>query len=438
MFKLGWFVNGFSPKTWSGPWAGPQKTEWSGADFWVDHARALERGGFDVFFMEDTAMLEDTYGGSLETTLKFAEMGPKNDPMPLMPLLAQATSHIGLVSTISTIQYHPYMAARLGATLDHLTGGRIGLNVVTSVSHRVAQNYGYDSHLPHAERYAMAQEWMGAVGALWDSWEPGALVLDEDEPRFADHTKVHPVDFVGTYFKTRGPLNTVPGPQGHPVIAQAGGSAPGRDLAAKSADVMLGLVNSPEEMVAFRADMDRRLASYGRAPEDLHIFFMAHAYIGETQADGQERFDRVQRRRFEPDEIEKRLWTMSYASGGEIDYSRFDLHAPVPTEIGNGETTTLKALVEQPGKTLYDVVTGPARFGFDFVGSADSIAEQMNDVMALTGRPDGFLIQGIEDELTRRSMAEIADGLCPVLKKRGYIRTGYSGRTFRENLSLFD
>lgn len=438
MFKLGWFVNGFSPKTWYGPWAGSMTTEWSGSSFWVDHARSLERGGFDVFFMEDTAMLEDTYGGSLDATLKYAEMGPKNDPMPLMPLLAQATKHLGLVSTISTIQYHPYMAARLGATLDHLTEGRIGLNVVTSVSHRVAQNYGYDAHLPHAERYAMAEEWMDAVTALWDSWEPGALLHDQEEPRFADHRKVHPVDFVGRYFKTRGPLNTVPGPQHRPVIAQAGGSKPGRDLAARSADVMLGLVNSPEEMVEFRADMDRRLAVYGRKPDDLHIFFMAHAYIGETDADAQARFDRVQAHRFHPDEIEKRLWTMSYASGGEIDYSTFDLHAPVPQQIGNGETTTLKALVEQKEKTLYEVVTGPARFGFDFVGSADAIAEQMNDIMSLTGRQDGYLIQGIEDELTRRSMAEIADGLCPVLKKRGYIRKGYSGATFRENLGLFD
>jgi FMN-dependent oxidoreductase (nitrilotriacetate monooxygenase family) len=413
-------------------------TEWSQPDFWVDHARALERGGFDMFFMEDTAMLDDTYGGSLDTTLKFAEMGPKNDPMPLMPLIAKATKHIGLVSTISTIQYHPYMAARLGATLDHLTEGRIGLNVVTSVSHRVAQNYGYDSHFPHAERYAMAEEWMDAVSALWDSWEPDAMVHDQEEPRFADHRKVHPVDFQGKYFKTRGPLNTVPGPQHRPVIAQAGASHPGRDLAARSADVMLGLVNSPEEMVSFRADMDRRLESYGREPDDLHIFFMAHAYIGETDADGQDRFDRVQKHRATPDEVEKRLWMMSYASGGEIDYSKFDLHSPVPTEIGNGETTTLKALVQQENKTLYEVAAGPALFGFDFVGSADTIAQQMNEVIELTGRQDGYLIQGIEDELTRRSMAEIADGLCPVLKKRGYIRKSYSGSTFRENLGRFD
>ncbi|HAS31731.1 MAG: FMNH2-dependent monooxygenase [Microbacterium sp.] len=437
MFKLGWFVNGFSPKTWTGPWGGVGGTEWMGPKFWIDVAQGLERGGFDMFFMEDSSMIEDTYRGSMEVTLKYPEMAPKNDPMPLMPLLAAHTQSIGLVSTISVIQYHPFLAARLGATLDHLTEGRIGFNVVTSVSHRVAQNFGFDQHFAHAERYAMAEEWMDAVRALWDTWEPDALVLDTEEPRFADHTKVHTADFNGKYFKSRGPLNTLPGPQGHPVIAQAGGSPRGRDLAARNAEVMLGLVNSPEEMVAFRADMDERLRKFGRDPEDLHIFFMCHAYIGETDRHAQERFDEVQSHRFDFDEIEKRLWTMSYTSGGEIDYAKYDLHGPVPTTLGNGETTTHKATLAAAadGKSLYDLVTGRSTYGMDFIGSAKTIAAQMKEVMDSTGRPDGFLIQGIEDELSRRSLAEITDGLCAELRRQKLIRSGYNHKTFRENLA---
>lgn len=440
MFKLGWFVNGFSPKTWTGPWAGNHAREWTGSSFWIDVARSLERGGFDMFFMEDSAMVEDTYGGSAETTLKYAEMAPKNDPMPLVPLLSTFTRHIGIVSTISTIQYHPYMAARLGATLDHLTEGRVGLNVVTSVSHRVAQNYGYERHFEHDERYRMAEEWMDAVNALWGSWEPGALVHDLDEPRFADHTKVHPVNFEGKYFKTRGPLNTYPGPQGTPVIAQAGGSPAGRDLAARNADVMLGLVSSPEEMVKFRADMDARLEKYGRKPDDLHIFFMSHAYIGADDNDAKARHEHAQAHRFDDDEIQKRLWSMSYTSGGEVDYAKYDLHGPIPTELGNGETTTHKLFLAAAaeGKTLYDLVTGPSNYGMDFIGSAATIASQMDEVMKSTGRPDGFLIQGIEDELSRRSLTEVTDGLCAELQRRRLIRNGYSGRTFRENLSNWD
>jgi FMN-dependent oxidoreductase (nitrilotriacetate monooxygenase family) len=435
MFKLGWFVNGFAPKTWHGPWAGENRTEWMGASFWQDVARSLERGGFDMLFMEDTAMVEDTYEQSAAYTLQHAAMAPKNDPMPLMPLLAAATKHIGLVSTISTIQY----PARLATTLDHLTEGRIGLNVVTSVSHRVAQNYGYERHLEHDERYVMAEEWMDAVSGLWNSWDDDALVLDTQTPMFADHTKVHTVDFDGKYFRTRGPLNTVPGPQRRPVIAQAGASPKGRDLAARNADVMLGLVQSPDEMVAFRRDMDRRLESFGRSPDDLHVFFMAHAYIGESDRDGQDRFEAVARSRHEPEAIAAKLWAMSYTSGGEIDFSTYDLDGPVPTEKGNGETTTHKAWTEAAGgKTLRDVVTGPANYGLDFVGSAATIASQMDEVMRATDRPDGFLIQGIEDELTRRSLAEVTDGLSSELRRRKLIRGGYSGGTFRENLSRWE
>lgn len=211
----------------------------------------------------------------------------------------------------------------------------------------------------------------------------------------------------------------------------------GRALAARNADVMLGLVRTPEEMVAFRADMDQRLLSYGRKPEDLHIFFMAHAYIGESDRDGQERFDGVAASRHSPEAIAAKLWGMSYTSGGEIDFSTFDLDGPVPSEKGNGETTTHKAWTDSDGgtKTLRDVVTGPANYGMDFVGSAATIASQMDEVMTSTGRPDGFLIQGIEDELTRRSLAEITDGLSSELRRRKLIRSSYPGKTFRENLS---
>ena len=439
MFKLGWFVDGFSPKTWYQPWSGENRTEWAKASFWVDIAQSMERGGFDMFFMEDSAMVEDTYAGSTETTLKFALMAPKNDPMPLTPLIAQATKHIGVVPTISTMQYHPYLAARLGATLDHLTDGRVGFNVVTSVSHRVAQNFGYDKMFDHDERYVRAEEWMDAVSQLWESWEPDAMILDTEEPRFADHTKVHPVDFVGKYYRTRGPLNSPPGPQRRPVIAQAGASDMGRDLAARNADVMLGLVQSADELVDFRKDMDRRLIGFGRNPDDLHVFFMAHAFIGESDRDGQDWWDAVAAESQHPDHIQMRLWGMSYASGGEFDYSKFDLDEPMFKEIGNGETTTLKAMIDSAGdRTLREVVTEPEQRGLNFVGSAKTIAGQMKDVMDATERPDGFLIEGVQHGISRRSVAEITEGLCPELKRQKLIRRTYSHQTFRDNLNSWD
>lgn len=266
----------------------------------------------------------------METTLKHGLLGPKSDPVPLIPLLTQDTRHIGVAVTLSTSFYHPYMAARTMTTLDHLTDGRVGLNVVTGSSRAAAMQYGYDDLQPHDERYQMAHEWMEAVGALWESWEEGAVLLDQETPRYADHTKVHHVDFVGKYFKTRGPLNTIPGPQRRPVIVQAGASPAGRDLAAKYAETMLAHGTTVEMMKAFREDMHRRLEGYGRDPSELKILFLLEPTLGETDAVAQARVE-AQNAYLRTDEaIEKKLWGLSYASGGTHDFSTYDVDGPVP------------------------------------------------------------------------------------------------------------
>jgi FMN-dependent oxidoreductase (nitrilotriacetate monooxygenase family) len=404
-------------------------------DIYVDLATSLERGGFDLMFIEDTAMVEDTLGGSAEITLKYGEMAPKNDPMPYIPLMAAATKHLGLVGTVSTIQYPPYLAARQAVTLDHLTEGRSGINVVTSVSHRVAQNFGYDQHLAHAERYAMADEWMQVVSALWESWEPDAVVLDYDEPRYADHSKVHPINFEGKYFKCRGPLNTIPGPQRRPVVAQAGNSEPGRELAAKHADVILALCKNPDEMRVLRQDFDQRLISHGRKPEDLKILFMLLPVVAETDADAVEIARREDAYLHSQEAIEMRLWGMSYVSGGTIDYFKYDLDGPVPQEIGTGETTSAKQLISNSeGKTLRELVTTPMDYGIRMIGSFDTVAEQMGEAMEVVGPNSGFLIYR---PVTRKDILDVTDGLCPALRRRGLIRSSYEYRTFRENLMAF-
>ena len=432
MFKLGWFLgNGFGMQPWYGNWAGRSMTDWTQPGLYVDLTTSLERAGFDLLFIEDTSMVEDTYGESMETTLKYGLMAPKNDPIPLVPLLTAATEHIGVVATMSTIQYPPFLAARSMVTLDHLTKGRVGINVVTSVTHRVAQNFGYDKHFDHSERYAMAEEWMEVVSLLWESWEPDALVHDDQTPRYADHTKVHTIDFEGKYFRCRGPLNTIPGPQRRPVVAQAGNSTPGRELAAKQADTMLALAKTPAEMKALRQDMDKRLIKHGRKPQDLKILFMATPYLGDTDGEAQERYNRFNSAKKDPDNIEKRLWYLSYVSGGVVDYAKYDLDSPVPQEVGNGETTTAKAWLEGSKEmTLRDLAEGPANYGMEFVGSADTMAGEMAEVMEEAGG-DGFLMY---PDVTRRSIMEVCDGLAPALRKRGVIRDGYAHKNFRDNL----
>ena len=436
MFHLGWFLGDSTGiHQWTGTWASSNGADWTKPDIYVDLATSLERGGFDLMFIEDTAMIEDTYGGTMEATLKYGMMAPKNDPMPYIPLLAQATRHLGLVGTVSTIQYPPYLAARQAVTLDHLTGGRSGINVVTSVTHRVAQNFGYDQHLAHAERYAMADEWMQVVSALWESWDPDAVLLDYDEPRYADYTKVHPINFEGKYFKCRGPLNTIPGPQRRPVVAQAGNSEPGRELAAKHADVILALCKNPDEMKALRQDFDQRLVRHGRKPQDMKILFMTIPVVAETDADARELVRREAAARTSNEAIAARLWYLSYTSGGTIDYSKYDLDGPVPQEIGVGETTTSKAWLENSaGMTLRELAAGPFNYGMDFVGSFDTVAEQMGEAMEVAGPNSGFLVY---KPVTRKDIIDITDGLCPALRKRGLIRSSYEHKTFRENLLAF-
>jgi FMN-dependent oxidoreductase (nitrilotriacetate monooxygenase family) len=424
MFHLGWFMgSGFSAQTWAlDPWAGNTGHDWMKGDLFVDLAASLERARFDFLLVEDTSMVEDAYGRSMETTLKYGMLAPKCDPVPLIPLLTQRTKHIGIAVTLSTSFYH-------------LTDGRVGLNVVTGSSDRAAQQYGYDGLMLHGERYEMAKEWMEAVGALWDSWEEGAVLVDQETPRYADHTKVHPVDFEGKYFRTRGPLNTIPGPQRRPVIVQAGASPAGRDLAAKYAESMLAHGTSIEGMKAFRLDMHRRMKEYGRDPSTLKILFLIDPILGDSDRVAQAREEDMNEARWSDHAIEKALWGLSYTSGGEFDFSTFDLDEEVPDVWGNGETSTLRTFIEGArGKTLREAIaTVDTHAGLAFVGSPDTVAAKMGEAMEEVGG-DGFLLS---PTVTRRNIAEIADGLAPALRKRGLIRDGYQHTTFRENLLEF-
>jgi len=437
MFHLGWFMgSGFSVQTWAGdPWAGTTGRDWMKGGIFVDLVSALERACFDYLLVEDTSMIEDAYGGSMETTLKYGLLGPKNDPVPLIPMLTQATKNIGVAVTLSTSFYHPYMAARTMTTLDHLTEGRVGVNVVTGSSRRAAQQYGYDDLMPHDERYQMAHEWMEAVGALWDSWEEGAVLVDQETPRYADHTKVHPVEFTGKYFRTRGPLNTIPGPQRRPVVVQAGASASGRDLAAKYAESMLAHGTSIESMKEFREDMHRRMCEYGRDPSTLKILFLIDVTLGEDDAVAEARAEAHRLAMRTDAAIERRLWGLSYSSGGTHDFSQYDIDGPVPDVWGNGETSTLRNFVERgQGLSLREAIaTIDTHSGLAFVGSPDKVAAQMGEAMQEVGG-DGFLLS---PAVTRRNIAEIADGLGPALRTRGLIRSGYDHATFRENLLAF-
>ncbi|MEV1295065.1 NtaA/DmoA family FMN-dependent monooxygenase [Pseudonocardia sp. NPDC049635] len=443
MFHLGWFLgNGFGIQPWNpaadGPFTGTNHLDWCKPDLYVDLTDALERACFDYLLIEDTAMVEDTYRGSAETSLRRGFMAPKNDPMPLVPLMAQRTNHVGIVPTVSTIQYHPYLAARLFTTLDHLTQGRVGMNVVTSVTDRVAQNYGMDRHLDHDERYLMAHEWVEVVKALQNSWEDGAVLADLEKGVYADHTKVNPIDFKGRWFSSRGPLNTIPGPQKQVPIASAGGSVPGRELAAAHVDTQMVQCKTIEDITAYVQDMHTRTTAHGRKPSDVKLLFLAMPVVAATDAEAQDRAAQQEAARRSDLAVEYNLWNMSYTSGGRIDFGGIDpdtLVDDIDLSKQNGEHSSIANLFQaQAGKTLREVAATSFQItDLGLVGSPDTVAGKMGEIAQETGL-DGFLLYVPP---TRLRIAEITDGLAPALKRRGLIRDGYTGTTLAHHLQEF-
>ncbi|MCW2602453.1 MAG: dibenzothiophene desulfurization enzyme [Pseudonocardiales bacterium] len=428
MFHMGWFLS-FNAAGWNTPWNGIAGSEWTKAEPWIDMARSLERAGFDYMMMEDGSFIPDVHRGSMQQSLASGNL-PKLDPMALMGVLGQETAHLGLIATVTSTFYPPYLAARLISTLDHLTNGRTGANVVTSHNQRTAQNYGLDEQPEHDLRYEMADEWLTVVKALWNSWEPGALVMDEETGLFADHTKVHSIDFKGKWFSSRGPLNSIPSPQQSPVICQAGGSPAGRNLAAKHADTIVASVASVEQMREYRADMDVRLAHAGRKRSDCKILFVASPVLADTQREAQDRYERMLGT--EEQRIERALVGLSFASG--VDFAAFDLDAPVPAMSTNAAQQPLQRRLgaDAATKTLREIASGP-RQEINLVGTPASVAIQMGEMMDEVGG-DGFLISG---QLTRRLIGEITEGLAPELRKRDLIRSAYSHEHLRDNLLAF-
>jgi FMN-dependent oxidoreductase (nitrilotriacetate monooxygenase family) len=427
-FHLAWFMN-FRADDWNDQW-GSGGQPWTG-EFYIDMARALDRACFDYIIIEDTSMVPDAYGGSFELGLKHA-VAPKHDPAPLVPLLAQATSGLGIVPTLSTSFYPPWLLARLCSTLDHITNGRLGWNIVTSAEDRAAQNFGMEKLFEHDVRYDMADEYVDLVSQLWESWEADAVVMNRETGVYADHTKVHTVDFEGRFYKSRGPLNTARSPQGRPVFVQAGASPKGRAFAAKTADSIIATATGVEGMKEYRDDIRSKMEAMGRKPDDCKVLFLVAPVLGETETEARDKLNRLAT---SIESIERNLALMSSIT--EVDFAKFDLDAPLPDVTTNGERGSLEKFVQKgSGKTLRQLATEGVSRSIELVGTPDSVAERMGEVMEEIGG-DGFLITSPSMRLSRRYITEVTDGLVPALQRRGLARTNYTFNQFRDNLLEF-
>lgn len=433
MMHLGWFAN-FTVGEWNGPF-GNGGRPWDGR-FYVEMAQALERACFDFLMFEDKLSIPADYAGSHDVYLKHAlGTAPKGDPVPLAAMIAGATSRLGLVATMSTLAYPPFLLARLASTIDSLSGGRFGWNIVTSAEDAAARNFGMDALPPREERYERAEEYMDLVLQLWRSWDPDAVVLDRASGTFADGSKVRPINFAGKYFRCDGPLNTVPSPQVVPTLVQAGGSPRGRRFAAQHADAVVAPTGSIPAMKAFRDDIRAHAAAAGRDPETVKILFLISPVLGATTEEAHRTYDAlVTGDAF----VERKLAAVSAITG--IDFAQYPLDAPLPGKlVTNGEQGSLDAFQQHgSGKTLRELATGSAGIAqsLRFIGSPDDVAEMMGEVMAEIGG-DGFLLTANSQSTNRRQMIEICDGLVPALQRRGLARTSYGEELLRDRLRAF-
>lgn len=432
-FHLGWFMN-FTPDEWREPF-GNGGRPWDG-QFYVELARTLERACFDYIMIEDKLMVPEAYGQSPDLALRIGLMAPKADPAPLAVAMGMATRHIGVIATLSTLAYPPYMLARLASTIDSMTGGRFGWNIVTSAEDLSAQNFGLEKLPPRELRYEMADEYLEVVTKLFASWDPDAVVLDRENGVYADGSKVRRIDHKGKFYSVRGPLNTVPSPQHRPVFVQAGASPRGRDFAARHADSIVSVASGVEDMKAFRADIRRRAEAMGRDPDSIKILFCVTPVLGETEAEAREA---MKRRHSSPHFIDDMLSSISAIT--EIDFAQYDLDQPLPERlITNGEQGSLDKFQQWgSGKTLRQLVVdggGGIVSSVQLVGTPDQVADRMGEVMDDVGG-DGFLITTPVMRVGRRFLVEVADGLVPALQRRGLVRTAYEHPTLRENLMAF-
>jgi FMN-dependent oxidoreductase (nitrilotriacetate monooxygenase family) len=419
--------HGYHPAAWRHPDVPADGT--LHVEHYVRSAQIAERGKLDMIFFADGAGIRqgDNPRGSLSRTGRdMVEL----EPMTLLPALAMVTRHVGLVTTASTTYNEPYNLARKFATLDLISKGRAGWNVVASWSELEARNFGLETTLDYDTRYARSAEFVEVVKGLWDSWDDGALVFDKAAGRYFDEAKMHVLDHQGRFFKVRGPLNVACMPQGHPVIVQAGASDQGRELGAATAEVIYAVSGSLDGARAYYADVKGRMAKYGREPDDLKIMPALCPVVGRTRAEAQAKYDELQAL-FDP---LAGLGSLHSAFG---DLSGYALDAPVPDgALGSQELRSVSAQlvdrVRREKPTIRELylragITGSAR-----IGTPANIADAMQEWFEAQAC-DGF---NITPATLPGGAEDFVEMVVPELQCRGLFRTEYEGRTLRENLGL--
>ncbi|MBP2167402.1 FMN-dependent oxidoreductase (nitrilotriacetate monooxygenase family) [Erwinia toletana] len=386
-------------------------------------AKKAEQGKIDFLFLAD---------GLFITPQSIPHFLNRFEPITLLSALALVTQNIGLVGTLSTSYSEPFTVARQFASLDHLSGGRAGWNVVTSPLEGSAKNFSRQSHPEHDERYRVASEYLQVVTGLWDSWEGDAFVRDKASGEFFAADKLHTLNHQGKYFSVQGPLNVGRSPQGRPVVFQAGASEAGKTFATEVADAIYTRHETLSQARAFREDVRRRLVDRGRQADDIRIFQGISVIIGDNEADAEQRYQQTA----QLVSIDKALEYLGRYFEHH-DFSQYPLDAPFPDigELGQNSfrstTDTIKRDARQRNLTLREVALEAATPRPGFLGTAQQVADGLAQWF-LEGAADGFIVRGG----TPNAFEDFVDQVIPLLQQRGIYRREYEGATLRENLGL--
>ncbi|MGI9478913.1 MAG: LLM class flavin-dependent oxidoreductase [Hyphomicrobiaceae bacterium] len=412
-------------------WRHPKATGLAMTDlrYLTEVARKAEQGLFDSVFLADALSLWADVARAPHNWL---------EPITALAALAGATERIGLIATASTTYSEPFNLARQFASIDHMSGGRVGWNIVTSWSTAAAGNFGDTRQISHAERYERAEEFVAVVKGLWDSWADDAIVDDRGSGEYAKADRIRPLDHVGAFYRVAGPLNTPRGPQGRPVLVQAGSSETGRAFAARHAEAIFTAQMERGTAAAFYADIKARAAAEGRLVDQVVVLPGLAPMIGSSEAEAQRLAEELNALA-DPEVGRKRL---SGRFGG-YDFSHLDLDTPLrvedfpdpeTVEAARSRTELIVGLVEREGLTLRQLLThmAQARGHYSFVGTPEQLADLMEDWLN-GGVADGFnLMPPVLPWMLDVFVAEVV----PLLQKRGIFRTSYEGPMLRDHLGL--
>jgi long-chain alkane monooxygenase len=404
--------------------------------YWQHMGATMERGLFDAMFIADELAPYSTHGDTSDAIVKYAVQCPTHEPSTIVPIITAATKHLGVGVTLSTMFTHPYAMCRILSSLDHLSGGRVAWNIVSSYSKSEWEAYGYDDMTVRSERYERMEEYMDVCYQLWDSWAPDAIIADKASGIYADPDKVKVVNHSGQYFKCKGRHFCAPSPQGRPVLWQAGSSGRGRDFAAKHAEAIFAVHPGVERMREYADDLNARMISkFNRPSGSVKLIYGLQTVVAETRSEAQEKHERI--KACIP--LEGALAWISGHFG--LDFSKFSLDA----HVQNIEVPGIQGLFESilyakdpQGKIPVTVREAALIYAQGMgmpvaVGTAADVADQMELYMD-EGGADGFMLAAT---YTPGCFEEFVDLVVPELQRRGRYRTAYAGATLRENLLAY-